>query len=153
MARNVDYPLLIVEDSDEDFEIVQWALHKLEIRASVYRCADGDEALDFLYHQGAYTSLDLAPRPALILLDLGLTMTDGHEVLEKIKADEDLRVIPVIVWTTSSDPRDIDICFRQGANSYILKPMNIDKLLEALELLNQYWFGVVMLPGLDDMEI
>ncbi|GHO45298.1 response regulator [Ktedonospora formicarum] len=141
------YPLLVVEDSDEDFEILQWALKKLSITVPVYRCCDGDEALDFLYRRAGYESPEKAPRPAIILLDLKLTATDGREVLETIKHDEMLKSIPVIIWTNSSDPKDIEVSFRQGASSYILKPLTLEKLLEAIALLNHYWFGVVALPG------
>ena len=140
------YPLLVIEDTDEDFEMLRWALKKLSIQIPVYRCSDGDDALDFLYHQGAYSDIAQSPRPALILLDLKLTSTDGEEVLTRVKSDPDLRTIPIIVWTSSSDPIDIEVSFRQGANSYILKPMTVDRLLEAIDLLNHYWFGVVMLP-------
>lgn len=144
---NAAYPILIVEDSDEDYEIVNWALKKLSIELPVYRCCDGDEALDFLYHRGSYTNSQSAPRPAIILLDLNLTATDGQEVLEQVKNDDDLKAIPIVVWTSSSDPVDIEFSFKRGASSYILKPMSLEKLLEAIELLNHYWFGIVALPG------
>lgn len=146
-VKDTTYPLLVVEDNDEDFEMLRWALKKLSITIPVYRCVDGDDALDFLYHKGPYTNITQSPRPAIILLDLQLTATDGQEVLEQVKSDPDLHMIPVVVWTSSSDPTDIEVCFRQGANSYILKPMTIDRLLEAIELLNRYWFGMVVLPS------
>jgi|SRR5437763_1849839 CheY-like chemotaxis protein len=146
MKSNARYPILIVEDNDDDFEMIMWALKKLSITMPVFRCIDGDEALDYLYGRGAYTNPQLAPRPAIILLDLNLTAMDGQEVLAHIKNDDTLKVIPVIVWTGSSDPKDIEICFKNGANSYVLKPMNLEKLLRAIELLNEYWFGVVVLP-------
>jgi CheY-like chemotaxis protein len=151
MASNVAYPLLIVEDSDEDFKLLQWALKKLSIALPVYRCRDGDEALDFLYQRGSYQDPLKAPRPAIILLDLNLTATDGLEVLHTIKQDEHLKMIPVIVWTNSDDPKNIEVSFQQGANSYMLKPMTLEKLLQAIELLNQYWFGVAVLPYSLDM--
>ena len=146
MLATSTYPLLVVEDNDEDFELLQWALKKLSISTPVYRCVDGDEALDYLYHRGAYAEREKSPRPAIILLDLKLTAMDGQEVLQQVKQDEELKIIPIIIWTTSSDPRDIEICFRQGASSYILKPMTLQNLLKAIELLNHYWFGVVQLP-------
>lgn len=151
MGGNSEQPILIVEDNDEDFEVIRWALQKLSITIPFLRCEDGEDALDFLYHRGVYADAKQAPRPALILLDLDLTITDGHEVLTIIKQDKDLKMIPVIVWTISTDPRDIEISFREGANSYILKPMTIEKLLEAVEMLNRYWFGVVALPKQDEL--
>lgn len=147
MKINATDPILIVEDSDEDYAIINWALKKLSIELPVYRCTDGDEALDFLYHRGPYTNPRSSPRPAIILLDLNLTATDGQEVLEQVKNDDALKAIPIIVWTSSSDPVDIALSFKSGANSYILKPMSLQKLLEAIELLNHYWFGIVALPG------
>ncbi len=140
-------PVLIVEDSDEDYEIIQWALKKLSIRTPVTRCVDGDDALDYLYMRGAYAKKETA-RPVLILLDLGLTAMDGYEVLSTIKQDERLKAIPVIIWTSSTDPKDVDISFKQGANSYMLKPMNLEKLLQSIEMLNQFWFGVAVLPSI-----
>lgn len=139
-------PVLIVEDSDRDFEIIQWALKKLSINIPIVRCKDGDKALDLLYNRGEYADRIKFPRPSLVLLDLNLTMMDGHEVLATIKKDDALKTIPVIIWTTSSDPQDIEISLKEGANSYILKPMTVEKLLEAVEMLNHYWFGVVVLP-------
>lgn len=136
-------PLLVIEDNDEDFEIIQWALKKLSIRTPLVRGVDGGDAFDYLHKRGKHKD---ALRPSLILLDLNLMADDGREVLQEIKQDEDLRSIPVIVWTSSSDPKDIEVCFRQGANSYMLKPMNIEKLLQSIELLNDYWFGVAVLP-------
>lgn len=140
-------PLLVIEDNDEDYEIIQWALKKLSIRTPLARGRDGEDAFDYLYKRGEHAN---AIRPSLILLDLNLIADDGREVLQEIKQDEDLRSIPVIVWTSSSDPKDIEVCFQQGANSYMLKPMNIEKLLQAVELLNNYWFGVAVLPDAID---
>lgn len=151
MIDRSDYPILIVEDSNEDFEVIQWALKKLSVTTPIYRCDDGDDALDFLHHTGKYSQKGTSPRPALILLDLNLTLMNGQEVLARIKHDDELKMIPVIIWTTSADPKDIEICFKQGANSYILKPMTFEKLLEAVDLLNQYWFGVVKLPETTEM--
>lgn len=151
MFNRADYPILIVEDTDEDFEMILWALKKLAIKTPIYRCEDGDEALDFLHHRGKYADSTLAPRPALILLDLNLVLLDGQEVLTQIKLDDELKMIPVVVWTTSDDPKDIEVCFKQGANSYILKPMTSEKVLQAVDLLNQYWFGVVQLPETAEM--
>lgn len=151
MASNVGYPLLVVEDNDEDFAILKWALKKLSITLPVYRCNDGDDALDYLYKRGIYQDAAKAPRPAVILLDLKLSATDGLEVLHIIKHDEDLKMIPVIVWTNSTDPKDIAISFKQGANSYMLKPMTLENLLQAIELLNQYWFGVAVLPHIPEV--
>ena len=126
-------------------------LRKSGLTRLLYRCVDGDDAFDLLYQRGKYAPPRRVERPALILLDLNLIATDGHEVLVRLKQDDDLKMIPVIVWTSSTDPRDVEISFKQGANSYILKSMNLEKLLETIELLNHYWFGIAVLPNMADM--
>ena len=138
-------PILIVEDSDEDYAALLWAMRKLEIAREVVRCADGDEAIDYLRRRGTYASAP-APRPGLVLLDLNLTAHDGCEVLAEIKGDDALRTIPVVVWTTSAHPRDVDRCYRSGANSYVLKPLDMDTFLHEVQALTRYWFDVVLLP-------
>lgn len=139
-------PLLVVEDSDEDFETLSWAMKRLSIENEVVRCADGDEVLDYLRHSGSYSDAEETPRPAMILLDLNLPAVDGREVLEQIKRDENLKLIPVVVWTTSSNPKDVELCYKNGANSYIVKPIHLDNLLSAVALLERYWLRVVALP-------
>ena len=143
-------PILVVEDSEEDIGMLQCALKKLSISLPLIHCADGDEALDYLYHRQEYARPSSSPRPCLILLDLQLLTVNGHEVLQVIKNDEQLRLIPVIIWSSSTNPEDIKISFQQGATSYILKPMNIKDLLHVVEMLNHYWFGVNLLPEPDD---
>jgi CheY-like chemotaxis protein len=139
-------PILLIEDSPEDFETTERAFRRSGLKNPIYRCADGDEALDFLYRRGRHADTDNAPRPGVILLDLNLPGTDGREVLSEIKNDPDLKQIPVIVLTTSKDERDIEVCYRCGANSYIQKPVDLDGFMKAIERLNDYWFEVVILP-------
>lgn len=139
-------PILLVEDSPEDFETTERAFRKSGLNNPIFRCADGDEALDFLHRRGRYSDPKKAPRPGVILLDLNLPGTDGREVLNEIKTDPDLKQIPVIVLTTSKDERDIEVCYRCGANSYIHKPVDLDGFMKAIERLNDYWFEVVILP-------
>lgn len=115
----------------------------------VFHCEDGDEALDYLYRRGAYSDARKAPRPALILLDLNLPGVDGREVLAEIKADEDLKVIPVVILTTSSDERDVAGCYKAGANSYVQKSIEFDILLKAIKQIKDYWLDIVILPDID----
>ncbi|HEX2223089.1 MAG TPA: response regulator [Thermoanaerobaculia bacterium] len=145
-ANTPNQPILLVEDSPEDFEATRRALNKSGLKNPIYRCADGDEALDFLYRRGEYADVGKAPRPGIILLDLNLPGTDGREVLAEIKKDDALKQIPVIVLTTSTDDRDVDACYRSGANSYIQKPVDMDGFIKAIERLNDFWFEVVILP-------
>ena len=137
--------ILLVEDSPEDFETTERAFRRSGLKNPIYRCADGDEALDYLYRRGRYSEGN-APRPGVILLDLNLPGTDGREVLSEIKNDPGLKQIPVIVLTTSKDERDVEVCYSCGANSYIQKPVDLDGFMKAIERLNDYWFEVVILP-------
>ena len=138
--------LLIVEDSDEDFAALERIMSKAKVTSSIYRCEDGEEALDFLYHEGIYKDISLAPRPSLIILDLNLPGTDGKEVLAILKQDRDLKTIPVVIFSTSSNPKDIDACYKQGICGYIVKPMDINRLNQLVQTFLNYWFKTVELP-------
>lgn len=146
MPESLSQPILLVEDSPEDFETTERAFRRSGLKNPIFRCADGDEALDYLHHRGRYAEPENAPRPGVILLDLNLPGTDGREVLAEIKNDPQLKQIPVIVLTTSKDERDVEACYRCGANSYVQKPVDVDGFMKAIERLNDYWFEVVILP-------
>ena len=146
MRETPNQPILLVEDSPEDYEATERAFRKSGLKNPIYRCTDGDEALAYLYRRGAYADPARSPRPGIILLDLNLPGTDGREVLEAIKKDASLKLIPVIVLTTSADERDIEACYLAGANSYIQKPVDLEGFMKAIEHLNGYWFEVVILP-------
>jgi len=139
-------PMLVVEDSNEDFEALQRFLRRSPLPVSIQRCVNGDQALAFLYRTGEYEEADHAPRPGLIVLDLNLPGTDGREVLRQIKQDENLRTIPVVVFTTSNNPKDIEDCYQYGVNSYIVKPINFQQLKRDIQTLLDYWFDVTTLP-------
>lgn len=139
-------PIFMIEDSDEDFEAVRWAMRKLGRDLPLLRCADGDAALERLRGEGAYAGQPPL-WPAVILLDLNLPGTDGREILAEIKHDPQLASLPVIVMTTSANPRDVRECYAQGANSYALKPVNFEKFVEQLRLLLDFWLGTALLPG------
>jgi CheY-like chemotaxis protein len=138
-------PLLIVEDSNEDFEALQRFLRRSSTLISIQRCISGEQALAFLNRTGDYIDQS-APRPGLIVLDLNLPGTDGREVLRQIKQDQNLKSIPVVVFTTSSNPKDIEDCYQYGANSYIVKPINFVQLKRYVQMLVDYWFEVTTLP-------
>jgi CheY-like chemotaxis protein len=138
--------ILLVEDSPEDFEVTVRALRKAGLANPIFRCEDGDEALDFLSRRGRFADPEAAPRPGIILLDLNLPGTDGREVLAAVKADPALRPIPVVVLTTSTDERDIDRCYQAGANSYVNKPVDLEGFMRAIQGLKDYWFEIVILP-------
>ena len=148
-AQELRQPILLVEDSPEDTEAMRRAFKKSGLANALNYCSDGDDALDYLFQRGPYAAPDAAPRPGVILLDLNMPGTDGREVLAEIKKDEQLRKIPVIVLTTSSDERDIDKCYQAGANSYIRKPVDLDGFMRAIQMLKNYWFEIVILPRPD----
>ncbi len=144
MTAEAEDLILLVEDSPEDYEATVRVLRHSGLTNPIVRCADGDEALDFLHRRGPHAAG--SPRPRVIMLDLNLPGTDGREVLREIKTDDTLRQIPVIILTTSGDERDVSNCYRMGANSYIKKPVNLDGLANALQSMAHYWFKIVLLP-------
>lgn len=143
---NTAQPILVVEDSPEDFEATVRAFQKSRLRNPVYRCMDGDDALDYLFQRGKYSDPASAPRPGFVLLDLNLPGTDGREVLRAVKSDPDLKAIPIIVLTTSSDERDIRACYQDGANSYVTKPVDLDGLVKAIQRLKDFWIELAVYP-------
>lgn len=140
--------LLVIENSDEDFETLSRIINRVStVSISVHRCIDGDDALDFLNRAGEYSNIDDPLTPGLIILDLNLPGTDGREVLIAIKQSQTLKTIPVVVLSTSSNPKDIAACYQSGVNSYMLKPMNIDALKDSVQILLDYWFKITVLPA------
>ena len=146
MNQYLQQSLLIVEDSDEDFTALERTINRVQVSHPIYRCEDGEEALDFLYRQGEYENKATSPRPTLIVLDLNLPGTDGREVLAAVKQDRDLQTIPVVIFSTSSNPKDIEVCYRHGVSGYIVKPMNLTQLQELVKTFIEYWFKAVKLP-------
>jgi CheY-like chemotaxis protein len=138
--------ILVIEDSPADYEATVRALRKAGLANPILRCCDGDEALDFLFRRGPDADLARKPRPSIILLDLNLPGTDGREVLAEIKDDLDLKTIPVVVLTTSTDERDIEKCYLAGANSYMKKPVDLMGFISAIQRLKDYWFEIAILP-------
>lgn len=150
---DLNHPVVVlIEDSDEDFytflRIIEKFFQEEKIPApyNFLRFEDGDEALDYLLREGEYESLD-GIFPAVILLDLNLPGTDGREIIKSIKQTPKLRMLPIVVLTTSSSPHDIQSCYNYGANSYILKPMGISEMQETVKILFKYWFQMTLLPS------
>ena len=138
--------LLIVEDSNEDFETLQRFLRRSLLTIPIQRCVNGEQALEFLYRTSNSSDRANSLRPSLILLDLNLPGTDGREVLRRIKQDDSLKLIPIVVFTTSNNPKDIEVCYRYGVNSYIVKPIDFAQLKRDIQILVDYWFEVATLP-------
>ena len=136
--------ILLVEDNPGDVRLTQEALKESKVTNNLHVAEDGIEALDFLYHKGDHTD---APRPDLILLDLNLPKKDGRELLEDIKADEELKRIPVVVLTTSKAEEDIYRMYDQHANCYITKPIDFDQFIEVVKSIEDFWLTIVKLPS------
>ncbi|MBE9182623.1 response regulator [Oculatella sp. LEGE 06141] len=153
MTRDMTVPnpqmqsLLVVEDSNEDFEALQRLLGRSRLTIPIQRCVNGEQALAFLYRTGSYEDRQRSPRPGLIVLDLNLPGTDGREVLRRIKQDKALKKIPIVIFTTSNNPQDIEDCYQYGVNSYIVKPINFTQLKRDIQILVDYWFEVTTLPN------
>ena len=145
------HPILIVEDSAEDFEATRRAFQKVGISNPIIHSEDGEDALDCLYGRGRFAGNPEQIKPIVILLDLNLPGTDGREVLQTIKQDPQLKSIPVIILTTSADDRDINACYEMGANSYVQKPVNLSGFLESMQRIKDYWFDIVLLPRLEQL--
>jgi two-component system, response regulator len=131
--------ILLVEDSEEDAELTTRALKKRKLTNNLHRVADGAEAVEFLFGTGAYAGRNGAIHPRVILLDLKLPKVDGMEVLRRLKSDPVLKSIPVVVLTSSKEDRDLQEAYKLGANSYIVKPVEFDKFVQAVDHLGLYW--------------
>lgn len=139
---------MVVEDSAEDFTALGRAFRKHALQNPVLRCEDGDQALSYLQGHGKAVGWP-ATLPAIVLLDLNLPGTDGRAVLSALKTDPVLHSIPVIIFSTSSNARDIEDCYRLGANSYLTKPIEYAALEEKIRLTINYWLGTSELPALN----
>ena len=141
------FDILLVEDEPADAHLVRSALHEGKVYCTLHHVVDGVEAVDFLRHQGErYRS---TPRPDMILLDLNMPRMNGREFLAVIKADEELKAIPVVVLTTSDVERDIVESYHMGAAGYITKPVDMEQFIDAIRQLGSYWFVLTRLPRKD----
>jgi CheY-like chemotaxis protein len=139
--------ILLVDDDEEDLQMTQEALRESRLGNDLRTAADGEELMDYLLHRGSYADAADSPKPGLILLDLNVPKKDGREALAEIKANPDLRKIPVIVLTTSKAEEDIFRTYDLGVNSFITKPVTFSGLVEAMHVVSQYWFEIVELPN------
>lgn len=136
--------VLLVEDDDGDVLMTREAFEHHKIRNKLHVVRDGEEALQFLRREGEHAN---APRPGLILLDLNLPRRDGREVLAELKADPELRVIPVVVLTTSEAEEDIVRSYALHANAYVSKPVDFDRFIDVIRQIDDFFVTVVKLPG------
>ena len=134
-----NHVILLVEDNPDDVELTRRALDESNVANKLVVVRDGVEALQYLFREDAYAGRDAADLPEVVLLDLKLPKVDGLEVLRRIRADERTRILPVVVLTSSNAERDIVESYALGANSYIRKPVEFERFVEATKTLGLYW--------------
>jgi CheY-like chemotaxis protein len=137
--------IMVVEDNDEDFAALKRVLNRATT-AKLVRCLDGEEAFACLERLINEVSAASETRPTVILLDLNLPGTDGREALVRIKRDSQLRSIPIVILSTSSNPKDVAYCYDHGANGYMVKSVNFTQFEAALRTLTEYWDKAMILP-------
>jgi two-component system response regulator len=141
-----DKMILLVEDNPDDEALTLRAFQKNKIKNRVVVTRDGVEALDFLFCTGTYAERDPREMPQIVLLDLKLPKVDGLEVLRRIRADERTRLLPIVILTSSNEEKDLIEGYKNGANSYVRKPVDFDQFVEAVQQLGLYWLVLNELP-------
>jgi CheY-like chemotaxis protein len=135
--------ILLVEDNPGDARLAREALTESKVHNNLHHVWDGVEAMRFLRQEDEYAGV---PAPDLILLDLNLPRKDGREVLAEIKDDAELRLVPVVILTTSSAERDLVKSYDLHANAYVVKPIDLDRFIEIVQAIENFWFSIVKLP-------
>lgn len=143
--RKAPVTILMADDDPDDRFMTKEAFKEAMLINDLRFVEDGEELMDYLYHRGRYSDLKCAPRPGLILLDLNMPKKDGREALAEIKADPDLRRIPIVILTTSKAEEDIFRTYDLGSNSYITKPVSFESLVTIMRALSKYWLEIVLL--------
>lgn len=138
--------ILMADDDDDDFLLTQKALKQSKLLNKLCRVKDGEELLEYLHQTGRYQDVEDCGRPGVILLDLNMPRKDGREALKEIKADPNLRDIPIVIFTTSKAEEDVYKSYKLGVNSFITKPVTFDSLIQVMTALGRYWFEIVELP-------
>jgi CheY-like chemotaxis protein len=146
MKQGNPITILMADDDADDRKLTREALEESRLANDIRFVENGEELMAYLRRQGRYASEADAPRPGLILLDLNMPRKDGREALAEIKADPELRQIPVVILTTSKSDEDVYRSYDLGVNSYIVKPVTFEALVDILQTLEKYWFEIVELP-------
>lgn len=139
-------PLLVVEDSDEDYTTLMRIFKKISVSHPIKRCANAKECFEYLRAVEKQTPINEENFPALMLLDLNMPGTDGHAVLQQVKAEPMLRHLPVVIVTTSTNPKDVKRCYEEGASSYLVKAVDYTVYEQTIRRFIDYWFNAVRLP-------
>jgi two-component system, response regulator len=141
--------ILLVEDNPNDEELTLHAFRKYHLTNRLQVVRDGEEALDFIFCRGEFSSRNIQNGPRVVLLDIKLPKVDGLEVLRQVKEDERTRKIPVVLLTSSREERDILAGYANGANSYIVKPVDFEQFTESIRTLGMYWLLLNKPPTID----
>jgi CheY-like chemotaxis protein len=136
------YCVLIADDDNDDQYMIKQAFASINLNETICTVSDGVELLDYLYKKGKYKDAHLL-LPKVILLDLNMPKKDGRECLKEIKTHPKLKTIPIVIYSTSSNPDDIAYAYENGASSYITKPYSYQELVKIMEVFKQYWFNIV----------
>lgn len=136
--------ILLIEDNNADARLFKEAFKESSFKNQLYTVKNGNEAIKFLNQENNYTN---APRPDLILLDMDLTQIEGLDILKKVKKDEDLKLIPVIIISASINPKDMKHAYKYHANAFIIKPSDYSSLVRFSDSLGDFWINWAMLPG------
>jgi CheY-like chemotaxis protein len=147
MKRYKPINILLVEDNPADIRLTQEVFKEGKVHNTLNIVMDGEDALNYLRKKEKYKNVIT---PDLVLLDLNLPKKDGREVLADIKADEDLKLIPVIILTTSESEQDILNTYSNHANCYIMKPVDFDRFIDVVRSIEEFWLTIVKLPVLED---
>ncbi len=146
MDRQRGVNILLIEDNQDHAHLTHRALKEGNLLNEIFWVKDGQEALDFLFRRGRYTDPAAAPRPGLILLDIKLPKINGFEVLRRIKTDESLHSIPVVMLTTSDRDEEVKASYQAGANSYVCKPVKFAEFVQQVKSVKLYWVLTNVLP-------
>lgn len=142
--------ILLVEDNPDDIELTRRAFHRVDHGDRIDVVTDGAEALDYLFCRGRYAGRVPGRLPDLILLDLRLPRLDGIEVIHRIRSDPRTRLVPIVVLTSSAEEVDLANCYREGANSYLRKPVDFSRMLDLVKSLQEYWLELNQPPPAPD---
>lgn len=146
MKQGSPITILMADDDADDRRLTKEALEESRLANGIRFVEDGEELMDYLRHKGKYASAAEYPRPGLILLDLNMPRYDGRAALKEIKNDPDLRQIPIVILTTSKADEDVYRSYDLGVNSYIVKPVTFEALVDILQTIEKYWIEIVELP-------
>jgi len=149
MSNANEIEILIIEDNDDDLDMTLHALRKAKLANRIQVVRDGEEALEFIFCQGAFAARKIESVPKVILLDLKLPKVDGFEVLKRVKSDPHTKNIPVVILTSSKEQEDVVESYNLGVNSYMVKPVNFEGFAAAVEKLGMYWLLLNQPPKME----